>query len=717
MSKPTPKKSAKDSAKANASPKAVADELERVIAHLDTAYEQGNECLHPTTKILVTDGEYDALRRQLAELRPKSKLFATATASELTSTVAKVVHDPPLTSIEKASHEDLEKQQQQLFKWLSKATAAADEKVLSGPQLSVADQTFDDEPVAYPKGYFYQAYKLDGVALALYYVDGKLKQAGLRPRDGINGEDVTEQVQFVAGVPATLPEKITCSIRGELICKLNDFEEVQRDLEAAGEKLRANPRNHTAGGIRQFKNPLKTKLMRLSFIAYSIEALSNPPYKTEIERYQYCNDVLGIPYTETTLFRFEDLAKFEKNIPKLDFEVDGVIVGVNLLEDQEQLGRHGDRLTGNPKGKIAWKFREEEATPVVKEIQWQTGRTGKLTAVAIFDAVRLAGTNVSRATLHNAGFMSRNQITIGSKIAVRKAGKIIPKVTGVIAGQGDPDFPKTCPSCEQPTDLRTGNTEDMLELVCSNAECPAQNVSGLCHYLATIGALGLGESRVAQLVEADLVSVPADFYSLDVETAMTSGLTVRQSSLAVAAIQMIPAPDKLDEDELAAAIERATQTKKQIPLWQVFASFGIGAAGKAAGKALSAHFGSLKKIRSASQEELEAVDDVGAITAEAIRSYMDREAANIDRLLKFVEPTTTEAGGVLEGKVFCFSGGFPDGKKYWEKEVESRGGKCSSSVSKKTNYLVAGPGSGSKSAKAEKLEIPIIDTAALEAMF
>ena len=717
MSKSSPKKSAKVSTNSSTSPKAIADELERVIAHLDTVYEQGNECLHPTTKILVTDGEYDAMRRKLAELRPKSKLFATATASELTSTAAKVVHDPPMTSIEKASHEDLEKQQQQLFKWLSKATAAADEKVLSGSQLKVKDQTFDGEPVTYPKGYFYQAYKLDGVALAIYYVDGKLKQAGLRPRDGINGEAVTEQVQYVAGVPATLPEKVTCSIRGELICKLSDFEEVQRDLEAAGEKLRANPRNHTAGGIRQFKNPLKTKLMRLSFIAYSIEGLSNPPYKTEVERYQYCTEVLGIPYTETTPFRFQDLTKFEKNIPKLDYEVDGVIVGVNLLEDQEQLGRHGDRLTGNPKGKIAWKFREEEATPVVKEIQWQTGRTGKLTAVAIFDAVRLAGTNVSRATLHNAGFMSRNQITIGSKIAVRKAGKIIPKVTGVIAGQGDPDFPKVCPSCKQPTDLRTGNTDDMLELVCSNAECPAQNVSTLCHYLATIGVLGLGESRVATLVEAGLVNVPADFYSLDVETAMTSGLTVRQSSLAVAAIQMIPAPDKLNEKQLSAAIETAIKTKKQIPLWQVFASFGIGAAGKAAGKALTAHFGSLEKIRSASLEDLEAVDDVGTITAEAIRNYLDREAANIDRLLTFVEPTTAAGGGVLDGKVFCFSGGFPDGKKYWEKEVESRGGKCSSSVSKKTNYLVAGPGSGSKSAKAEKLEIPIIDTAALEAMF
>jgi len=500
----------------------------------------------------------------------------------------------------------------------------------------------------------------------------------LRPRDGVNGEDVTAQVKYVAGVPEKLPEKITCSVRGELICKLTDFEEVQRDLEAAGEKLRANPRNHTAGGIRQFKNPLKTKLMRLSFVAYSIEGLANPPYKTEIERYKYCSEVLGIPYTETTPFRFQDLAKFEKDIPKLDFEVDGVIVGVNSLEDQEQLGRHGDRLTGNPKGKIAWKFREEEATPVVKEIQWQTGRTGKLTAVAIFDAVRLAGTNVSRATLHNAGFMNRNQITIGSKIAVRKAGKIIPKVTGVIAGQGDPEFPQVCPSCEQPTDLQKGNTEDMLELVCPNTECPAQNVSTLCHYLSTIGVLGLGESRVAQLVEADLVSVPADFYTLDVETAMTSG---------------------------------------QVPLWQLFASFGIGAAGKAAGKALSDHFGSFEKIRKASQEDLEAVDDVGEITAEAIRSYLDAEAANIDRLLEFVEPTVAAGGGVLDGKVFCFSGGFPDGKKYWEKEVESRGGKCSSSVSKKTNFLVAGPGSGSKSAKAEKLEIPIIDTDELQKMF
>ena len=711
----TSKSSKQKSAKKKPKQKS-ADDLERVIAHLDTRYEQGLDCVHPDTGIMVTDGEYDGLRRSLKELRPDSKLFDSATASELVSPALKVVHDPPMTSIEKASHEDIATQEEQLFKWLGKGVAVASEKVLEGKQKTAKGKTYKDEPVTYPSDYFYQAYKLDGVAIAIYYENGKLARAGLRPRDGINGEAVTDQVKFVSGVPEKLPKKITCSIRGELICKLSDFEVVQKELAESGEKLRANPRNHTAGGIRQFKDPKKTKSKRLSFVAYSIESLDNPPYKTEIERYKFCNDVLGVPYVEAKPFRFEDLQKMEDGIPKLDFEVDGVIVGVNNLEDHEQLGRHGDPRTGNPKGKVAWKFREEEATPTIKEIEWQTGRTGKLTSVAIFDAVRLAGTNVSRATLHNAGFMERNQITIGSKIAVRKAGKIIPKVTRVISGEGNPDFPKQCPSCESPTKLQEGAGE-MLELICENSDCPAQNISSLCHYLATVGVLGLGESRVTQLVEGEAVTIPADFYRLDVERAMETGLTVRQSTLAVAAIQMIPAPDKMGSDALDEAIETAKKSKKIIPLWQVFASFGIGSAGKSAGKALSAHFGSLKKIRSATVEDLEAVDDVGAITAEAIHNYMQENSKQIDALLEFVEPEVPKSGGSLDGKTFCFSGGFPEGKKHWEKEVEQRGGKCSGSVSKKTNYLVAGPGSGSKSEKAKKLEIPIITTDELVELF
>lgn len=704
-------------AKTNAKASQTADDLERVIAHLDTLYEQGLECVHPDSHVVVTDGEYDGLRRQLKELRPESAIFSNATASKVVTYGQKVVHDPAMTSIEKASHEDIATQEEQLFKWLAKGIEAATDEVLAGPRDTVKGKVYKNEPVTYPKDLFYQAYKLDGVAIGIYYENGMLVGAGLRPRDGVNGEDVTAQVRFVSGVPEKLPLNITCSVRGELICKLSDFEQVQKSLTAAGEKLRANPRNHTAGGIRQSKNPKKTEKMRLSFMAYSIEGLVDPPYKTEIERYQWCEKELRIPYVAAEPFKFERLQVMEDGLKDLDFEVDGVIIGVNNLEDQERMGRHGDPRTGNPKGKIAWKFREEEATPVIKEIEWQTGRTGKLTSVAIFDAVRLAGTNVSRATLHNAGFMERNQITIGSKIAVRKAGKIIPKVIGVVSGTGEPDFPKACPSCGQPTKLQEGGTADMLELVCENKDCPAQNISSLCHFLATIGVLGLGESRVTTLVEGGAVSIPADFFRLDAEAAMECGLTQRQSLLAVAAIQMITAPEKLEDEALESAIEVAVKSKKKVPLWQLFASFGIGSAGKSAGKALADHFGTFEKIRSATIEELESVDDVGTITAEAISNYLDTNRADVDALMEFVEPELPKTGGSLEGKTFCFSGGFPEGKKHWEKEVEDRGGKCSSSVSKKTNFLVAGPGSGSKSAKAEKLGVPILTTDELAKMF
>ena len=218
-----------------ATKKVRAKELERIISHLDTAYEQGEDCKHPDTGIVVTDGEYDGLRRELKELAPKSKLFATATASKVNSAVAKVVHDPPLTSIEKASHEDVATQEAMLFKWL--LGAVPDD--FDGPTSAINSKLYKDEPVAIPSDYFYQAYKLDGVALALYYEDGLLARAGLRPRDGINGEDVTEQCQYVAGIPKKLKQKVTCSIRGELICKLKDFDKVQLDLANANEKLRA----------------------------------------------------------------------------------------------------------------------------------------------------------------------------------------------------------------------------------------------------------------------------------------------------------------------------------------------------------------------------------------------------------------------------------------------------------------------------------------------
>ncbi|MFN3193999.1 MAG: NAD-dependent DNA ligase LigA [Aureliella sp.] len=687
-------------------------ELERVIRHLDTLYEQGLACVHPDTGVEVTDGEYDALRRELASLAPASPIFDSATASQLETPTQKVVHSPPMTSIEKASHEDIATQEEMLFKWI---TQSAPEVSGNSALTTIDGKQYKESAIHYPHEYFYRAYKLDGVALALYYQDGKLTKAGLRPRDGINGEEVTRQCQYVSGIPKQLPLPITCSIRGELICKLSDFARVQQELESTGEKLRANPRNHAAGGIRQFKTPSKTKDMRLSFVAYTIESLANPPYRTERERAEYCQNQLGVPYIDTHDFEFEKLAEMEAGIGELDFEVDGVIIGVNNLEDQEQLGRHGDPVTGNPKGKIAWKFREEEATPRVNEIEWQTGRTGKIVAVAIFDPVQLAGTNVSRATLHNAGFMARNQITIGTQIAVRKAGKIIPKVTAVVADQGDPSFPEHCPSCGQPTTLQEGGSVEMLELVCLNEDCPAQNINKLGYFLETIGVLGLGESRITTLVDGGQIKNAADLFKLDVSDAEKAGLTPRQASLAIAALHFVPAPEKLDGASLEQAIGDAKQVKKPVPLWQFFASLGIESASKAAGKALEAHFGSLDGIRQASVEQLTEVEDIGDKTAQVIHDYLRQHESDVDALLEHFELTLPNVGR-LSGKKFCFSGGFAEGKRHWEALVEAQGGKCSGSVSKKTDYLVAGSGSGSKSEKAQSLGIPILSIDELQAM-
>ncbi|RDJ35225.1 MAG: NAD-dependent DNA ligase LigA [Crenarchaeota archaeon] len=709
-----------------------ADDLRRIISHLDTLWDLGEECTHPDTGEIVSNQQYDALRFELEKIDTKTAQ-ATPSLSNV-AVVKKITHNPPLTSISKASNEDRPLQEEQLFKWISDCVKEVDgqkyskiydldAKEINGVQYEARE--YNGKVVTYPRNLFYQAYKLDGAAIGLYYENGNLVGAGLRPRGGIEGEDVTEQVKYVSGIPQKLKLPVTCSIRGELICKLKDFDKVQKELEEAGEDLRANPRNHAAGGIRQFKNPSKVKDQRLSFIAYGIEGLDNPPYKTEIERAKWCNQELGITFVQVRPFNFYDLQVMEDNAKDLDYEVDGVVIGVNDLEDQEQLGHHGDTPTGNPRGKIAWKFAEERATPILKEKEWNTGRTGAIKPVGIFDVVPLAGTQVRRATLHNLGFIFRNKIEIGTQIVVLKAGKIIPKVIGVASKAAnykdvqDVDFPKQCPSCGCDVEIKytpaTGSHEEMYELVCPNKDnCPAQNINGLCHYLKTFGVLGLGDSKVAALVEGGAVKVPADFYKLNKNDVMACGLSDRQALLAIAGIHMISSPEKYEDKDLEKQIFKIQKKKKVIPLWRLFASFGIESAGKSAGKALVDHFGNFDKIRQATVEELSAVKDVGVKTAQIISDYLHKHIDAVDDLLKYVEPELPKTGP-LSGKSFVLTGGFAEGgKKHWEAAIEAQGGKCSSSVSKNTTYVVEGTDAGSKADKARKLGVPLIDVSKLK---
>ncbi len=677
-------------------------QLERIIPILDTFYELGDDCIHPDTiGVIVSDIEYDAMRSELRRLKPDSFVFSDVTASTVVPNARHVTHYPPMTSIAKANGTKQEKETI-LLKWIKDRTNGKD-----------------------PSKVLVSAYKRDGVACALYYKDGKLTGAGLRPRDGVTGEDITLNVVFVKGVPKTLPEVITCSIRGELECLISVFNNLNETDAVEGKKF-ANPRNYTAGSIRQFKNPKKTRSRSLEFTAYSIEGLENPPYSTEIERAKWCRRILGIPFVEVRPYNVDDLAKMESGIDDLDYEVDGIVISINNLEEQEQSGRHGDTPTGNPRGKLAWKFADDTADPIIEAIVWETGRTGQVTPVLTFKPVKLAGTMVSRCAAHSLGFLLRNKISDElnnqTKIRIRKSGKIIPETIGsYINGEyatkieaGDsklPDnfddidrHPKKCSSCRTELEVKKGQTHGIFELVCTNnKECPAQNIKKFMNYLDKFGVKGIGESMVTKLVESSTVKSFADFYRLSVSNVRFIGISLRMSLLTIAQIHMVQDPEQeKDNRRLANRTIRAIKDKKVIPLAKFIACLGITGASQGTGRTLATHFGSFDKILLANQEEFITAPDVGSKTAASLANYFLLNINELKDLLQFIELDLPKQGK-FSGKTFVFTGGLSGGKDLWKKEVEDLGAKVSGSVSKKTDYVIVGTDPGAKYDKAKSL--------------
>jgi len=673
------------------------EKLVRVKKVLDTLYEAGDPCVHPDTGAVVSDPDYDRMVSRLAELDPDNEELKKVTSSTLVSSAAKVIHNPPMTSISKAVG-SLESRRKTLLEWFESC-----EKELKYPNDGDRGKRFA------------QAYKLDGVACALYYEKGVLVKAGLRPRDGINGEDVTANAQYVTGIPKTLPQPLTCSIRGELYCPISIFERINKAQVQAGEKPYANPRNYTTGSIRQFKDPTITRDREISFRAYSIIGLANPPYKTEVERAKWSNKVLGVPFVRVMPFDSADLKVMEDKVPELDYEVDGIVLSVLNLEDAEQMGTHGSSPNGNPRGKIAWKFTDEVAVAKIKSIELGVGRTGDLTPVLIFEQpIRLAGTNVTRCTGHNLGYLQTNQIGIGTEIEVVKSGKIIPKCHRVVAGQTKWVPPTNCPACSGKLEVRTGTTG--VALSCSNFFCGERAVSSLLHYLSTLGVKGLGDSTVEKLYQSGLVKSPADFYKLDDAKLATAGLTDRSAKLIQARVWMCDKAEKLEDADLQAFIDKAKTGKIQIPMWQLLAAFGFQGIGKTSGRLLQSKYGTIDALRVAKIEDLLEIENFGEKTAQTLRQGLDNSVAMIDDVLQHVAVVAPTTGGVLSGQTFVFTGGFPNGKEHWMKLVEGAGGKCSSSVSKKVNFVVVGTDAGSKEQKADELGVKKLTLAELQRM-
>jgi len=673
------------------------DLLEALVIHLATLYDQGEDCVDFDGEE-VSNPEYDALVRELRNKRPDSRAFDknSTSPSVYVPTGNLVVHNPPMTSIAKADgvhKEDIYKD------WISQCC-----KTLG----------YEDPPKPFR---FSQSLKHDGVATRIYYEKGKLVKAGLRPKNGVNGIDITANVQYVTGIPQSLPQPWTMAIAGELECLLSDFKLVQAERAAAGEDPRKNPRNHTYGSINQHKDPSKTKDGKLSFMAYAILNFDQAAdfYKTEVERAKWCNQTLKIPYVRTSLHDFEDLAEMEAKVPDLPYEVDGVVLKVNNLEDQEQLGNSGDTPTGDPRGALAWKFAEEEATAETSQLVWRANRTGRVTPVVVFTkGVYLAGTIVSRATCSNYGWLTRAGIGAGTVVTVIKAGKIIPKVIKVISGKVDKiDYPKDCPSCNNALDIIDGHGINK-ELMCLNQLCPAKQIRGFVFYLTNIDAKGIGDSVMEQILESGKVHSRADLYTLSVDDLCACQFSEREALLVLATIHMVK-PVK-NNDKLLANITAARAKKKIVPGWQFFAALGISGAGKTYGKDLFEHFGNFDKIMNASVEELIEVEGIGKITAESIRNYFAAHKPEVLELLQHIELELPKTGGILDGVTFVLSGSFDDGKSHWEKRIQDAGGKCGSSVSAKTQYLVAGPGAGSKLERAKELEVKVIDVKELEKM-
>ena len=536
--------------------------------------------------------------------------------------------------------------------------------------------------------------KVDGLSVALEYEDGLFVRGATRG-DGQVGEDVTENLRTVRSIPLKIsdaPPRLI--VRGEVYMPKKVFHALNEERERRGEALFANPRNAAAGSLRQL-DPKVAASRRLDIAVFNIQ-WPQEEFSTHLETLDYLRNkgFKVIPHyscaqVSQATERITEIGETRETFP---FDIDGAVVKVNNLSQRAVLGS----TAKFPRWAAAYKYPPEVKPAQVVDIVIQVGRTGVLTPKAVLTPVRLAGTTVTNATLHNQDFISEKDIRIGDTVLVRKAGEIIPEVLSVVEDKRpegtQPWFlPKTCPVCGAPVE----RDEDGAHTRCTGAECPAQLLRNLAHFASrdAMDIEGLGIAVVENLVNAQLVKTPGDLYFLKEED-----------------VAQLERMGKRSAKKLLAALEKS----KEQDLSRLIYAFGIRQVGQKAGKILAARFQTLENLQNATLEELTAVDDIGEITAQSILDWMASPQSRhlIDRLREAgVNMTAAEQGSDrrFEGMTFVLTGTL---EKFTRDEasemIEARGGKSSGSVSKKTTYVVAGEAAGSKLRKAQELGIPVL---------
>ncbi len=540
--------------------------------------------------------------------------------------------------------------------------------------------------------------KIDGLSVSLEYRDGIFVRGSTRG-DGHVGEDVTENLKTIRSIPLKLPRSIPyLEVRGEVYMPRESFEKVIAQQELNEETPFKNPRNAAAGSLRQ-KDPKITAKRYLDIFVFNVQQIEGEALHSHAQSLAFLEEMnFKVSPGYTVCDSMDEAVKVIQTIGedrgKLAFDIDGAVVKVDDFTQREQLGS----TVKFPKWAVAFKYPPEEKVTTLLDIEIKVGRTGALTPTAVFEPITLAGTTVSRAVLHNQDFILEKQIAIGDSIVVRKAGEIIPEVVSVASHSGNPVYriPDTCPSCGS----HVVREEGEAVIRCTNLQCPAQLLRNLIHF-ASKGAMdidGLGPALLERLTQEGMVASPADLYHLDYSK-----------------IAQMDGMGELSASNLRDSIEAS---KKQ-DLSRVLFALGIRNIGQRAAQLLARRFGSMDGVLAADEAQLTEIDGFGSIMAQSVLEFFSHQPnrALVQALAQAgvnMQSVNQQASDKLAGLTFVLTGTLPNLTRDQAKAlIEAQGGKVSSSVSKKTSYVVAGAEAGSKLDKANTLGVPVIDEEAL----
>lgn len=633
----------------------------------------------------ISDFEYDMMMNELKNLEKEfpNLIDKDSLTQKVGGTVKegfeKVVHEVPLQSLQDIfSFEELEEFRERVKK--------AEEK------YEIKDNKFVVET------------KIDGLSVSLEYKNGEFVRGATRG-NGEVGEDVTENLKTIKNIPKKLKENINIIVRGEVFIGKKEFDEMNEEREVLGESLFANARNAAAGSLRQLDSKIAAS-RPLDIFIFNVQKIEDKNFNSHYEELLYLEKIgfnvnpVKIP-CETIDESIKAIKKIGNDREKLSFGIDGAVIKVDNLELREKMGT----TAKTPRWAIAYKYPPEKKETLLKDIVCQVGRTGAITPMAILEPVKVAGSTISKTTLHNEDFIKERDLKIGDTVVIQKAGDVIPEVVGVNkkkrnGTERDFEMPKVCPVCGAPAVREEGEAA----LRCTGIECPAKSLRTIIHFASreAMNIDGLGYKIIEQLIEKGLISNIADIYTLTLED--------------VASL-------KKNGTKFAQNLIDSIENSKQNDLYRLIAALGIRHVGVKGAKILAKKYKTMENLMKASFESLALVEDIGEITADSIYTFLknDQTIDLINRLkksgvnMKAIEDEN--ADNRFEGKTFVLTGSL---EKYIRQEasdiIEKFGGKVSGSVSKKTSYVLAGEEAGSKLTKAQKLEIAIISEEQFEKM-